>query len=306
VTDHVLMVRPRAFGPNSETAASNAFQDPISEPAGAVHERALREFESARQALSAAGVFVEVIEDTAAPAKPDAIFPNNWFSTHDDGTVVVYPLTSPLRRAERRPDVLAHLSRRFGFTGKRLIDLTSLEDDGLYLEGTGSLVLDRTRRVAFACLSPRTTEGALQEFSRQTAFEVVPFHACDEKGVAIYHTNVMMSLGENFALACLDAIRDARERQMIESRLRAHNDLVLEISLAQMRRFAGNILELSTAGRNLLALSTRALSALGNEQRSLLEQRVQLLALPVPTIENVGGGGVRCMLAELFLPRMPT
>jgi hypothetical protein len=303
VTNRVLMVRPRTFGSNPETAESNAFQRPSTESGASLQAQAAREFDQLHEALTAEGVSVDLIEDTDIPAKPDAVFPNNWFSTHDDGTLVLYPMASRNRRAERRAEIVEHLCGRFGYCRDRLIDLSVLEDSGLSLEGTGSLVMERRRLLAYACLSPRTSEGALAEFSRRTGFEVIAFHARDERGVPLYHTNVMMSLGESFALACFDAI-DPAQRGLVRERLAGHCERVIGISRAQMRGFAGNVLELAGRGATVVAMSARARASLSPAQLSQLAERGRVVSVSIPTIEKIGGGSVRCMLAELFTPRL--
>lgn len=303
VTDHVLMVRPRAFGPNAETVVSNAFQRATADSAAVMQARAAEEFAEACMALEYADVTVDVIDDTVEPVKPDAIFPNNWFSSHDDGTLVVYPMAAVNRRAERRADTLEHLHRHYGLGGSDVVDLSFLEERGIFLEGTGSLVFDRPRRTAFACLSPRTSPAGVAEFSARTGFEIVAFQARDAGGVPLYHTNVMMSIGVSFALVCLDAV-DARDRALVSRRLREAHDPVIEISLAQMHEFAGNVLELATPGGNIVAMSVRAMQAFTDTQISALTRQCRPLAVRIPTIEDIGGGSLRCMLAEIFPRRL--
>jgi hypothetical protein len=301
----VLLVRPVAFHGNPETADSNAFQrppdaaDPEAEQAAAAVE-----FEGFVALLREAGVETIVVDDTASPATPDSIFPNNWVSFHADGTVVLYPMMASSRRGERRQDILEYLSRTCGFHIERVIDLSAHEREGRFLESTGSMVLDRVNRVAYACLSPRTDLEVLAEASRLLDYEPLAFAATDADGLAIYHTNVLMSIGTDFAVLCEDAISDAGQRAAVRRRLEQTGHEVIPIRLDQMSAFAANVLELAGAGgERLLALSARAYSALDPAQRAALESRCRLVSAPIAAIEEGGGGGVRCMLAEIHLPR---
>jgi len=303
----VLMVRPVAFGFNPETAASNAFQQaPAAVAATGDPARMppviLTEFDGLVLALRAAGVAVFVAEDTPEPAKPDAVFPNNWVSFHADGTVVLYPMLAPNRRHERRVDLIRSLSGEDAFRIVRTIDLSYREADGKFLEGTGSLALDRRTRTAYACLSPRTDLDVLAEFAQRLDYEVLAFEAVDHAGMAIYHTNVMMAVGTGFAVVCLAAITNAQQRAAVIAKLEASGRAVLAISLQQMQQFAGNLLELATPRGPLIALSTTAWASLDAQQRQALQSHAEILAADIPTIERLGGGGVRCMLAEIHLP----
>jgi hypothetical protein len=300
----VMMIRPVRFTDNPQTRSSNAFQ--ASEhglDGGSAQARALAEFEALAQALETSGVKVHVFDDTPEPHTPDSIFPNNWVSFHADGTVVLYPMMAPNRRLERRMDVLEALSMRKHLRIARIVDLTHFESEGKYLEGTGSLVLDRTRRIAFACLSPRTHLEVVGDFAQQLDYEVVAFEAHDERGMAIYHTNVLMCVGTRFAVVCGECIR-AESRAGVFEALRAGGRTLVELSLAQLKSFAGNMLELRTRqGGTLIAMSSRAIESLSDAQRAALEASVdRIVAVPIPTIETLGGGSVRCMLAEVHLP----
>jgi hypothetical protein len=304
-TGSVLLVRPVAFHGNPETADSNAFQCPpgVADPAAEQAAAAL-EFEGLVARLQEAGVETVVADDTARPATPDSIFPNNWVSFHADGTAVLYPMMAESRRGERRPDLLELLSRAHGFHVARVIDLSRHERDGRFLEGTGSMVLDRVQRVAYACLSPRTDLEVFAEAAQLLDYEPIAFAAADEQGVPVYHTNVLMSIGSDFAVLCEEAIGDAGQRAAVRRRLEGTGHEIITISRPQLASFAGNVLELAGAGgERLLALSTRALGALEDGQRAALEARCRLVAAPVAAIERGGGGSVRCMLAEIHLPR---
>jgi hypothetical protein len=302
-TAAVLMVRPARFGFNSQTAPSNFFQH--LPPAGVqseLQELALREFDGLADGLRRARVTVIVADDTPLPAKPDALFPNNWVSFHRDGTVVLYPMLAPNRRSERRDDVLRQVSGDGGFRITRTVDLSYREQHGKYLEGTGSLVLDRVGHVAYASLSPRTDLDVLGEFAQQLDYELVTFEALDGSGSAIYHTNVLMAIGTRFAVLCGAAVTPQRHRDAVYSMLRASGREIIEISPAQMLEFAGNLLELAPPGTNVIALSTTAWRSLDPGQRRALERHGGILAADIPVIERCGGGGVRCMLAEIHLP----
>jgi hypothetical protein len=300
--DAVLMIRPAHFGTNPETAGSNFFQLAAPERGDAAL-RAQREFDALAVALADAGVRVHQFAGQPGANLPDEVFPNNWLSLHADGTAVLYPLLAPSRRRERRRDILEALVDSCGYRIDRVVDLTSLEARGEYLEGTGSLVLDRTQRIAYACLSPRTHVGALAVFARELRYEVVPFAAVDAAGRAIYHTNVVLSVGTRFAALCTAAIADAADRRRVVERLEAAGRKLVDFSMAQLERFAGNLLELEGTKGPVIALSAAALRSLEPPMRRSLESYGQLVSVDIGTIERVGGGSVRCMLAEVALPR---
>jgi hypothetical protein len=302
--DAVLMVRPRHFGFNAETAVTNRFQ----EPGGSEHTaaQARDEFDAFAVALGSEGVTVCVVEDSQDPPKPDAVFPNNWVSFHRDGTVVLYPMQAPNRRNERRVEVIDAVARETGFKVSRTVDLTHHEKSGRFLEGTGSLVLDHVDRVAYACRSPRTDEDVALEWARELGYQLELFSATDARGTPIYHTNVVMNIGTRMAVAAIDNI-DAADRGRIVNRLGASRE-VLPIDDAEMTAFAGNMLELGTwdeylGDMRILVMSVTAQRALSARKYARLYSSVDaVLAVPVPVIERHGGGSVRCMLAEVFLP----
>jgi hypothetical protein len=301
----VLMVRPARFAFNPQTAASNAFQAPsqLQSDVSAAEESALREFDGLAGKLVHAGVAVIVAEDTPSPAKPDAVFPNNWVSFHRDGTVVLYPMLAANRRWERREEIIHQVTRDGGFRVTQTVDLSYRENQGQFLEGTGSLVLDRAQRVAYAALSPRTDLDVLGEFAQQLDYDLVTFDAFDPGGKPVYHTNVLMAIGSRFAVLCGDAISDREHRRAVTEKLRATGHEVLEISMSQMIRFAGNILELAPASGTVIAMSTTAWDSFDPAQRRVLEGHGSVVAADIPVIEGLGGGGVRCMLAEIHLPK---
>jgi hypothetical protein len=303
----VLMVRPARFGCNPQTAESNAFQAKPGQLAGEdLQEVALREFHGLAKALERAGVEVLVAADSVEPPKPDAIFPNNWVSFHHDGTVTLYPMLAPNRRWERRDEILQQVVRDGGFRVSRTVDLTHRESEHKYLEGTGSVVLDRVHRVAYACSSPRTDLDVLGEFAQQLDYELMTFDAVDAGGAAIYHTNVLMAIGTGFAVVCSESIVNDAHRTAVLSKLGATGHAIVEITPAQMAQFAGNVLELAAPKGRLIALSMTALGCLGPAQRRALESQATLIPAEIPTIERIGGGGVRCMLAEIHLPKRDT
>jgi hypothetical protein len=296
----VLLVRPAAFGPNAATAASNAFQRAWRGPPSGLQRRVLAEFRAVVVALRRAGVRAHVFQDTPSPRRPDAIFPNNWVSFHADGTAILYPLAAANRRPERRTEFLAALGDR-GFRIRRVVDLAPLEDRGWFLEGTGSLVLDRARRQAFAALSPRTHPAALARFAAATGYRVHAFPTRGPGGRPVYHTNVLLALGQGFAVVAAGVIPGAHRRAVLGA-LAAGGREVIRLDAAQLGAFAGNVLELAGRQGPCIALSARAAAALGPTLRRRLARHGELVPVPIPTIERVGGGGLRCLLAELYLP----
>lgn len=298
----VLMVRPASFGSNAETAGSNFFQRSAAGVADAAR-RARHEFDGLALALADAGVRVHQFAGQNSAALPDEVFPNNWLSLHADGTAVLYPLLAANRRRERRPELLTLLVESCGYRIDRIIDLTTLEARGEFLEGTGSLVLDRERHVAYACRSPRTHEHALQEFARAVGYETVAFTAVDDAGRPIYHTNVMLSVGTRFAALCTSAIMDVAERRTVLAQLEQSGREVVSLGTAELASFAGNLLELAGKNGPVIALSAAALRSLAPSTRRTLERYGELVASNIATIEHLGGGSVRCMLAEVPLPR---
>ena len=298
----VLLVRPAAFGFNAEAAQSNVFSHASSDPEFA--SRAAAEFETFAGKLSDAGVEVLVLDDTADPAKPDAVFPNNWMSTHADGTIALYPMATAPRRLERRTDEVRGMLEQRGYEVRRLVDLSEHEREDRYLEGTGSLVLDRPRRRAYANRSPRTDADVIAQFNRELGYSTMLFGAQDPGGRAIYHTNVLLSLGTRFAALCIDAVVPDDRKRVIED-IEASGRSIVELTFAQLRRFGCNLLELRTqAGEALIVLSSKARSNLRPDQlRQLEELGGELIESDIPTIEAVGGGSVRCMIAEIHLPR---
>ena len=296
------MVRPSKFGHNEHTAESNAFQSKHPDLSEAeVSRLAVEEFDAFVEALQSRGVDVIVMEDPPDPEKPDAVFPNNWVTFHEDGTVILYPMYAPSRRLERNSTFIDKLSERF--LVKRRLHLDYLEAKDIYLEGTGSLILDRPNRLAYACSSPRTNPILLDEFCKEMDYDPVLFTAVDGLGKEIYHTNVMMALGEGFVVICLDTVRDGDERALLLRHFEQTQKEVIEITLNQMLQFAGNMLQVSTlSGKKLLVMSEQACQSLFPQQVERLKRHTDILNVPIEVIETHGGGSARCMMAEVFLP----
>lgn len=297
-TDHVLMVRPVNFGFNEETAVNNAFQNKME---GRIGEKAIAEFDAYVDLLRQNGITVDVLQDTLQPPTPDSIFPNNCFSTHSDENgkhiLVLYPMFARNRQLER--EKLAPWINRKYFDS--VVDLRSYESSGQVLEGTGSLVLDRGRKTVYACLSPRTCEPLLHIWANRMGYQVVSFESMDERGTPVYHTNVMLHVGTRFAVVCLDSIPKEGQRTSLVRSLEENGKEIVNISLAQMHHFAGNMLELNNnSGEKLLLMSQTARLSLTPEQVAQLNQDVRIVAPNISTIETVGGGSARCMLAEIF------
>ncbi|RVT75826.1 amidinotransferase [Flavobacterium sufflavum] len=307
VTNSVLMIRPLAFRMNEQTTANNYFQKELSGmlPA-AVNAKAQQEFDALVIQLQNVGINVVVVDDNPETDTPDSVFPNNWISFHDNGDVVLYPMFAENRRAERREDILDILEEK-GFVIENVVDFTSAEEDGVFLEGTGSLVLDRSNSIAYCALSPRANEELFIEFCED--FDYAPvifeaFHTVDGKQQLVYHTNVMMSVGEHFAIICADMITDKQERKMVLDNLRASGKEIILISEKQVEHFAGNVLELSgTDDKRYVVMSSAAVESLNAAQKNQLEKHASILSANLQTIETCGGGSARCMIAEIFLPR---
>lgn len=299
----VMMIRPVRFESNPLTAESNRFQGKNNASAEAQQAQALEEFDGLVTALRDAGIDVIDIDDTPEPHTPDAIFPNNWISMHADGRVVLYPMEAENRRTERRLDIVDHLDKHAGHAITEIVDLSGHEADGHFLEGTGSMVLDRSNRIAYACISSRTHLVPLGDFAQRMGYEVVAFEAFDSDGVPIYHTNVLMNIGEALAVICDEAIPREDQRMAVIARLRDTGHEVVSLTYAQLDAFAGNMLELrNDRGERVIAMSGQALDSLDGEQRAALEANGRIVAVPIGNIESSAGGSVRCMLAEVHLP----
>lgn len=294
----VLMVRPKSFGFHAEAARSNVFAS----DSNADLDAAVREFDGVVDALTKAGVEVLLLDDSADPAKPDAVFPNNWVTFHADGTMVLYPMANEARRLERNPEALTKLLQSKGFEIRQVIDLSFHERHGHFLEGTGSLVLDRVRRRAFANLSPRTDAAVIADFDDRLDYSTLIFDARDRSGRPIYHTNVALSFGARFAMLCTEAIA-SDFRELLIGEIEADGRTLIEVEYEQMRQFACNLIELRGRDGPVIALSSAALRSYRPDQRRVLEGFGELVEADIPTIEAVGGGSVRCMITDIHLPR---
>jgi len=295
------MIRPVSFVYNEETAVNNAFQSASEETTANVQQKALQEFDDFVALLRSNGVDVTVVEDTPVPHTPDSIFPNNWVSFHSNGTVLLYPMFAVNRRAERKPHVLDKIKQQFAIT--EMIDLSGFESENIFLEGTGSMVLDRDNRIAYACLSPRTDEKVLNEFCRRMQYSAVLFEATDGNGQAIYHTNVMMCVADRYIVICLESIASPEEQQRVTDAIARTGKTIIPITLKQMNHFAGNMLQVeNNKGEKLLVMSTQAFESLTEDQVNTLSSFNRILHSSLTTIESNGGGSARCMMAEVHLP----
>lgn len=306
ISETILMVRPANFGFNAETAENNFYQKRDDRADRVIRELAQNEFDGFVASLRDQGVNIIVIEDTESPAKPDAVFPNNWFSTHADGKLILYPMFSAVRRLERRKDIVEGLIHS-GYKVNEIIDLSFFEESGQFLEGTGSMVMDHEAKLIFACFSQRTHRVPLDYLAKLIGYKVVGFHAIQEVNGAfgpIYHTNVMMHIGKDLAVVCLDSIRKASEKQRVQETLTKSGKKVIPITLKQKLNFAGNMLEVGNdGGERFTVMSQAAFDSLNVGQIQQIEKHTTIISPSIPTIEKLGGGSVRCMMAEIFLPR---
>jgi hypothetical protein len=297
-TSNLLMIRPAQFTFNAETAVNNAFQSANDTNA---QEEALKEFNNFASLLQQNGIDVTVIDDTKEPHTPDSIFPNNLISFHDDGRIVLYPMYASNRRLERKSHVIEKLKTKFEVKGQ--VDLSSYEDKNIFLEGTGSMVLDRENKIAYACLSQRTDLIVLKDFCARLGYSPVSFLATDAKGYPIYHTNVMMCVADRFVMICLDSIKDNKERKEIVALIKKTRKEIIDITLDQMNHFAGNMLQVENdKKKKILVMSLQAFHSLSKDQLFKIERHNSILHSSLDTIERNGGGSARCMIAEVFLP----
>lgn len=307
ITNTILMIRPVNFRMNEQTAVNNYFMEEMDLKNQAINAKAQSEFDVFVDALRSKGVGVLVVDDTKEFDTPDSIFPNNWISFHESGTVVVYPMFAENRRNERREDILDILEDK-GFEIKDVVDYTSAEEQGVFLEGTGSILMDRVNQKVYCALSDRAHEDLIIEFCEDFDCFPVIFTAnqtVDGQRLPIYHTNVMMAMGEDFAVICLDTIDDKKERKNVVSHLKKDGKELIKITEAQMHQFAGNMLEVRGADdKRFLVMSSAAYNSLDPKQLAQIEKRCEIIHSPLDTIETCGGGSARCMMAEVFLPRV--
>lgn len=298
-TNHLLMIKPVRFDFNAETAVNNSFQTNVQDEKA--QEKAAKEFLNFIAVLRSNGIDVTAVEDTPDPHTPDSIFPNNWISFHEDGRICLYPMYAQNRRLERKPTVLNAIKDKFIINNT--IDLSHYENENIFLEGTGSMVLDRENKIAYACLSPRTDKKVLDKFCETFGYHAETFWALDANAMPIYHTNVMMCVADEYVVICLDAIKDDIERNTVIKRIEATQKAIIEISLDQMNRFAGNMLQVhNKEDKKFLVMSSQAYHSLHTNQVQAIEKFNAILHADITTIETNGGGSARCMMAEVFLP----
>lgn len=298
----VFMVRPSHFRYNTATAVSNAFQHPSILSQKEINQKVIEEFDQFVVTLRAKGIEVLVMESTQQPAKPDAVFPNNWISLHQDGNLCLYPMLTKNRQLEREAHIINHLKEKFDV--RQIKDFSLNEKKGRIVEGTGSIIFDHPNKIAYACRSKRTDVSLFKDICDELGYLPIHFNAIDDNNQSIYHTNVMMALGEAYSLICLESIKDNAERERVVRSLKETDHIIIAISQKQMKAFAGNALEIiNQEGKRFLALSKTAYTALEADQKEIITATAELLPLAVPTIEYIGGGSVRCMIAEVFTPR---
>lgn len=297
-----MMVRPAHFGFNTETADNNAFQvNDSSLSIGEIKLRAMEEFDAFVLKLRNAGINVHVIKDSPKPVKTDAVFPNNWISFHSDGLIVTYPMFSPNRRLERRQEIIDELGQTFQINNH--IRFEGWEEAEQFLEGTGSIILDRDNRIAYACQSVRTSGTLYTEFCEAMRYRRIAFHSFDKDGQPVYHTNVMMAVGDLFAIICMDSVPIPQEKQDLRDAFEQTGKEIIEITFEQMHSFAGNMLQVKNdAGETFLVMSSQAFKSLRSDQVQAIEKYTKILHSDLTVIETYGGGSARCMMAEVFLP----
>lgn len=287
------------FSFNAETAVNNSFQTPTTD--SDTQEKARLEFEAFIKTLRDHQIDITVVEDTPAPFTPDSIFPNNWISFHEDGTICLYPMFAQNRRKERKPTVLHAIAEKFKILQTN--DFTANEEKNIFLEGTGSMVLDRENRIAYACLSPRTNINALEQFCEKMNYKPIAFSAVDKAGAPIYHTNVMMCVADEYVIICLESIKDEKEKEWVIKQIQDTNKKIIEINFDQMNHFAGNMLQVhNRKEQKFLVMSSQAFHTLDSAQIKVIEQYNPIIHSDIKTIETNGGGSARCMMAEIFLP----
>jgi len=303
LTSHILMIRPANFGFNEQTAANNSFQSKDIIDNNELKEIARQEFDNMVSILKSKDINIHVIEDTDFPLKPDAVFPNNWISTHKNGALITYPMYAPNRRIERREDIIEYLENTFNVPYRYSFEFYEDEAEPMYLEGTGSMIFDRPNKIVYACTSPRTDIRLIDKFNVLMGTSSIVFQSVDKNGDDIYHTNVMMAMGEDFVVICLESIPNEFSKKQLVKTFEATHKEIIDISLDQVESFAGNMLEVvNKQGERYLYISQTTYNALSESQRDKLSNKTHLLPIPINNIEKYGGGSVRCMMCEIFLP----
>ncbi|WP_075591382.1 citrulline utilization hydrolase CtlX [Labilibacter marinus] len=301
-TSNIFLVRPANFGFNAETAVSNAFQNKTELSQDDLKQRVIAEFDAFAEHLKLKGINVMVVQDTDEPKKPDAIFPNNWGSFHANGKAILYPMATPNRQAEKRPEILNQIKEQFEIS--ELIDLSEYEKQHKFLEGTGSIIFDHINKLAYACISPRTDKDVLNELCNKIGYKPIAFTSTDKNGQEIYHTNVMMCVSEKFSVICLESIIDEEEKKLVINSLESTGHEIIDISLDQVNHFAGNMLSLKNKDqKEILVMSQSAYNILSDYQKLALDTYCEPCPIPIDTIETIGGGSARCMISEIFLPQ---
>ncbi|MFN8295376.1 MAG: arginine deiminase-related protein [Chitinophagales bacterium] len=300
-TSNLMMIRPASFQFNFETAVSNAFQKSLDGlTTEEIKRKAVEEFDSYVEKLRECKINVTVIQDTATPSKPDAIFPNNWISMHKNGSIFLYPMCTENRRLEIRPEIIEEL--KDSFLVNSVNDLTASVKDNKFLEGTGSIIFDHIHKIAYACLSPRTDRDLFIDYCTKINYKPIYFFSKDEHDNLVYHTNVMLTIGDTFAVICLASIKDASEQNLVKESLEKTGHEIIDITFEQMNAFAGNMLQVqNTDGKTYLVMSETSYDSLNAEQIKQIEKHTTILSVKIPTIETIGGGSARCMLAEIYL-----
>ncbi len=303
IASTILMVCPASFGFNAETATNNVFQSSSETfTAREVQQKAVEEFDDFVMTLRSNKIDVVVYQDTPDPPKPDAIFPNNWFATFSNGNVVVFPMFAANRRIEKSDELLKMLSKNFKVSDVQ--DWSEYEAENFFLEGTGSMIIDHAYKIIYACLSPRTHKSLLERFAATYGYKAIGFHSKDENDIDVYHTNVIMHIGEGYAVICLESIKDETERIAVSQLLISTGHEIIPITLQQVHAYAGNMLQVKNVdGKKFTILSKRAFDSLTKEQKNILSIHTNLLPVNIDMIETVGGGSVRCMMAEIFLEK---
>lgn len=300
----LMMVRPVRFCYNKETAVDNAFMSKVKSSPEETQAKALQEFDDYVSILRSKGIEVAVFQDTLEPHTPDSIFPNNWISFHEDGTIVLYPMKAENRRAERRFDIIEDLEKVHNFRIEKRIDISYLENQEKFLEGTGSIIFDYINKIAYACVAQRTDKEVLEMIAERIGFKAYPFHSVDENGKEIYHTNVMMCLGERYVMICTQSITDEQEREALLKTFRDTGHEIVDLTQEQLRHFSGNALEVSNKdGKTFLIISQAGYDSLTEEQREIIRQYDEIVPIPLHMIETNGGGSARCMISDIRLPK---